>query len=108
MEVSTYNPVVGPDCMSISIPPPNLAHIHPVRVRYISKRKAVVELLRESKPEIIRVAFTPWLISPGGFSSPSIISGTGGMSLCLYEVAFEGPQDPKIAGLFSSLRRPRN
>jgi hypothetical protein len=107
MEVSTYNSVVGPDCMSISIPPPYLAHIHPLRVRYISKRKAVAELLTETKKDIIEVAFTPWLIGPGGFSSPSIVSGSGGMSLCLYNVTFDAPQDHKIGGLISSLKRPK-
>jgi hypothetical protein len=107
IEVSNYNPVVGPDCMSISIPPPQLAHIHPLRVKYISKRKAVAKLLTEEDPDFIRVAFTPWLIGPGGFSSPSIISGTGEIDLCIYKVAFEGPQNQQIAGLFSSLKRPK-
>jgi hypothetical protein len=107
IEVSTYNPVVGPDCMSISIPPPKLAYITPVRVRYISKRKAVTELLGEAGQRFVRVAFTPWLIGPGGFSSPSIVSGKGGMSLGRFEIALDGPQDEQIGGLISSLKRPK-
>lgn len=106
-EISKNNPVVGEDCMSISIPPPHLAQTHPLIVKYISHRKAVAELKTEMNKQLIRVSFTPWLIGPGAFSSPSIVTGKASMSLCLYKVTFDAPQDPKIAGLFSSLERPR-
>jgi hypothetical protein len=106
--ISKFNKVVGEDCMSILIPPPPLAQTHPLRVKYISHRKAVVELKKEMNKQLIRVSFTPWLIGPRSFSSPSIVSGGGTeFGLGLYKVIIDTPQDHQIAGLWSSLERPK-
>ena len=76
-EVSKSNPLVGADCMSILLPPPPIAQQIPARVRFIPKKEAIAKLYRKDKQHIVKVAYSPWLIGPQSFSSPSIISGKG-------------------------------
>lgn len=107
-EVSKSNRLVGADCMSILLPPPPIAHQIPARVRFIPSKDATAILTSNSGKRIVKVAYTPWLIGPGSFSSPAIISGKGWeVGLCYYRIAFDGPEDPNVVGIFNALERPQ-
>lgn len=107
-EISKSNPLVGGDCMSILLPPPNVAQNSPVRVKFIPINGGKAILHSNTRQTIINVAYTPWLIGPGSFSSPSIISGKGiEIGLCYYKVTFDAPQDSQVLAVFSSLERPK-
>ena len=58
--------------------------------------------------EIINIAFTPWIITPGITCAPSIISGNGwNFDIGLYHIDVEAPNAPPGIGLLSGQLRPR-
>ena len=105
-EVSKYNSnIVGPHCVSILIFP-DLR----VRVRFLPLVPHRARFASQSRKfeDAFPVAFSPWLIGPGGYSAPSLFSGTwqwqsGGP----VNVVVEGPEPHGNRFSLSSQRRFR-
>lgn len=90
--------LVGPDCMSILIPPPAVGK---VRVRYIAHKPRNLALVSRSPPKVLGTlpaTFTPWVIGRDLMYAPSLIGGGGRAGLGPFEVVFEGPAVPADAG----------
>jgi hypothetical protein len=107
-EISMRNPSVGQDCMSIFLPPPSVAHIEALRVRYIPARPTdAIISTKTSQHTVGNVSFSPWLVGPNSFASPSIMSGDSTeVGLCLYKVKIESLKGG-FPAIFSSQERPK-
>lgn len=104
--VSGANPSVGPNCMSVLLPPPNLFSF--VRVKFFPQHYHSAELVTPALARRLRVAYSPWLIGEGVISKPSILSGAGDVEIHMGPftvVITELPSEP--VHLMSSQPRPR-
>lgn len=109
-EVATRNPVVGPHCMSILIPPPWHPH---VRVRYVSEEVPTVGI-RGRNDNLVRAtapaAYSPWVIGPRLVAAPSIMAGPTELGLGRYSVRLEAPAmtgaTPGLLGAMGAVERP--
>ena len=103
---SSQHPLrVGSHCLSILLSPPSYALI---RVRFIPDVPHSAILRSENgRYRRIPVAFSPWIISPRGLHSPSVIHGRSEIRLGLYNIVIEAPEsETGIVGYMGSLRRP--
>lgn len=106
-EASLRTPLIGPNCMSILLPPP---HLRQARIRYIGA-PAFAQLISASDPArrlTFPAAFSPWVIGPGLIHAPSIISGGFTDNVGGFEVRLEAPEPP-VPGIrfaMGSLPRP--
>jgi hypothetical protein len=102
--------VIGPDTMSIRIPPP-VGAAPTIRIRYIpyipeGRHKGVIVAGGRRTP--VSVAFTPWVVSPGCIRSPVVFANLSVETACgPYQVLFEGPPAEGVPGVMSSQVRPR-
>jgi len=103
-EVSIRVPQVGPNCMSITLYPPNTARVN---VRYLPTSHASADVSFASSVRRVAVAFSPWILMPGLTMPPSVLSGSGWEvhSAGPYTVYLDAPDDPSLAGLLSSQPR---
>jgi len=83
---------VGSDCMAVAISPPVVGNCH-VRIRFIPKTHSVAMLEAGGLVAPAAVSFGPWLLSPGMWMAPTIMSagGTTECQLGAYKVKMEGP-----------------
>ena len=104
-DVSVRLRVVGPDTMSILIPPP--AGPDPtIRVRYIPAGRDQGVLRAGGKQTPVPVAFSPWVVSPGCVRSPSVFTNLRVESACgPYRVVMEAPHVDGTPGGMSSQER---
>ena len=80
--VSARRPVVGPDCMSILIPPPVGAEPM-IRIRYLPTRRQEGRLVTANGSETrVQVAFSPWIISPRSIRAPAVFTNLSSSSGC--------------------------
>ncbi len=80
-QVAARTPVVGPDCMSILLPPPGAA---PLRIRYIADQTA-------TPAHRTTAGFSPWIVGPHQVRAPSFIIGTFTFDFGPFTVRQEGP-----------------
>ncbi len=107
-EISKKISIVGTDCMSILIPSPSESHIKPIRVRFLSKTDRKIILPSIDSPEILKAAYSPWVIGPRMFIPPAMLGNTGftaRLGRCLYEVKMEGPNPPGEGMFHTSQKR---
>lgn len=109
--VAAATSVVGPNCMSIVIPSPQS---RAVRIRYIGEPAALTftndATSSQAQCPTLPAAFSPWVIGPGGFNSPSILSGTFTISAGGFSILLQGPEAGRGStriGAIGSLERPR-
>lgn len=105
--VASRNPrSVGPHCMSILLPPLDVA---PINIRFVpyTSHTAIFTNQRQDTSEF-PVAFSPWLIGPNGFCAPSVQVGRSQVQLGPTEVIIEAPTpESGIKGYMGALNRPR-
>ena len=96
--VAVRVPTVGSDCLSVLIPRLDLA---PPRVRYINSGSQ-----GEQADQL--ASFSPWIIGPNGYSTPSVIVGTFEVRYGDITVVVEGPQRvrSRVAQFQAQKRRP--
>jgi hypothetical protein len=104
--VSVRLNVVGPDTMSILIPPP--AGSDPtIRVRYIPAGRDHGLLVSGGTQTLIPVAFSPWVISSGCILSPAVFTNCRVESrIGPYQVVMEAPPVDGMPRAVSSQVRP--
>ena len=106
-DVSMRLDVVGPDTMSILIPPP-VGHHPTIWVRYIPAGRNQGVLIAGGKQTSVPIAFSPWVVTPGCILSPSVFTNIRLESACgPYRVIMEGPHaDSMLRAISSQPRRP--
>jgi hypothetical protein len=99
--------VVGPDLMSIGIPPPTVRD-RTVSIRYRSAYRNRGAIVGADVRIPVSVAFTPWILSPGCIQAPSVVTGGTFESTCgPYRVQIDAPQTVQGVSAMSSQERPR-
>ena len=99
---------VGPDCMSILIPPPAVGW---ARIRYIPVAPAGLVLRSRSDGRIVTTApasFSPWVVAPGLVHAPSVLAGHMTLHAGDFTVHLEAPElkGPGLRGAMGSLEPP--
>lgn len=96
---------VGPDCLSILLPP---QPTYTIRVRFIPTvdHEAVVTFPKTGISKTLRVAFSPWVIGPGGVFAPSVMNGNSTLHMGPIEIKLEAPPSEQGITFHYSLRRP--
>jgi hypothetical protein len=90
-QASNKHNVVGPDVMSILIPGP-VGPNPTIRVRYITVTRDRGLIVAGNKRLPVRVAFSPWILTPGCIRSPSVFTNAMIEAPCgPYTVVMEGP-----------------
>jgi hypothetical protein len=103
--VAKRSPYVGPDCLSILIPPPSVGW---ARVRYLPLSATSVTI-RDSSGRVrqsLPAAFSPWIVSRGLLHAPSVLIGQMVLNLGGFVVHLEAPE-PKGPGLRAVMSRVR-
>ena len=99
--------LVGPDTMSILIPPP-VGTEPTIRIRYIPAGRDEGVLVMGEVRTPVPVAFTPWVLSPGCIRSPAVFTNLRVDSACgPYRVVIEGPPADGMRRAMSSQVRPK-
>jgi hypothetical protein len=101
--------IVGPDCMSILLPPPNV--LPSVRIRYISLSAARLAIQSRTDGTITQTAncaFSPWIVSPGLIHAPSLLAGRFNFNVGSFDVQLEAPEPigPGLRGAIGAMERP--
>jgi len=92
-EVAGKNIRVGPNCMSIQLPHPNLSRV--VKATYCPVTQGQALMYTEQSRRIVPAAYSPWLIGPGTVVRPAILIGKGWrFGFNLFEVQLDGPESP--------------
>jgi hypothetical protein len=99
-----YPDKVGPNCLSILLPPLNAA---PIRIRFVPATLHTATLLGHKFP----VVFSPWIIGPHGCTAPAIMKGGFNYQMGPFVINMEGPtvteKQKGILLYMGSLNRPR-
>jgi hypothetical protein len=104
-DVSVRLNVVGPDTMSILIPPP-VGSDPTIRIRYIPAGREQGVLVAGGMQMPVPVAFSPWVVSPGCIRSPVVFTNLRVESVCgPYRVVMEGPPADGMPGAMSGQER---
>ena len=105
-DVSARLSAVGPDVMSIRISSPAITD-PTIRVRYIPAGRDQGIIVAGEKKTIVRVAFSPWVVSPGCIRSPAVFTNLVFESQCgPYRVVIEDPPAHGMPRIVSSQERP--
>jgi len=103
--VSKRLDVVGPDVMSIVIPPPFGADPF-IAIRYLAAQRGHGMLLSTGYQRQVPVCFTPWIVASGCIRAPSVITNVSVGSTCgPYTVRAEAPPVPSSPGAVSGQTR---
>lgn len=105
-EVAARSPYVGPDCMSIFMPPPQVGH---VRVRYMGRPGALGVGPADGTGEMRRLiaAYSPWIVGPGLIQAPALSTGSSTLFTGGFEITLEMPSRPGSGILFAATSIPR-
>ena len=107
-EVSRSVPEVGPHCMSILLGPPSAGS---ARIRYVPLGGPALATVSWSQGPTftLPVAFTPWIVGPGGIFAPSISAGSRTVQIGHYTITLEAPESPEcgIEFLLDAQLRPK-
>lgn len=104
-EVSNGMPEVGPNCMSILLPPPPSGDI---RIRYIPVKTHFAVLTSQLSSERIPVMFSPWFVGKNSILSPAV----GGSRIpiqigqCPYRLVFDSPKNQRLRVMLQGQERP--
>ncbi len=105
--VAVRNPYVGPNCMSILIPPPQIRAL--VQATFFPHEKHTARVIGSHfvSPDY-NAAYSPWIIGNGLVQKPSVFIGDGWhFQIGLFTVLLNGfPAGPGAVGGFSSVQRP--
>jgi hypothetical protein len=105
-DVSERLTVVGPDSMSILIPPP-VGSDPTIRIRYLPAGRDQGVLVSGGTQTPIPVAFSPWVIFPGCIQSPAVFTSPQVESAFgPHRVVMEGPRVDGMPRAISSQVRP--
>lgn len=105
-KVSQNNNMVGPNCMSIHLPHPNLSPVVKATYRPLQPGQAI--MYTDEWRRTIPAAYSPWLLGSNTTVTPAIVVGKGWrFGLDSFEVQFDGPESPGgPEGVFSRQDRP--
>ena len=104
-EISKSNPLIGPNCLSIFIPPPQT---HYVRVRYLATEDLITTMTTATSEHELLTTFSPWVVGKSGVHAPSIIGNDGtSVNIGGFTVKIEGFPTPGPAGFVKSQERPK-
>jgi hypothetical protein len=101
--VARKTSVVGPDCMSITIPLPKAQRVD---VQFAPAHEHRIAFGPASYPAV----FGPWMVSPGGLVPPMVCTSTYSANLGTVVVVVSGPADhspPMDFGFIGPQRRPQ-
>jgi hypothetical protein len=105
-DVSKRLNVVGPDTMSILIPPP-VGSDPIIRIRYIPAGRDQGLLVSDGTQTPIPVAFTPWVVRSGCIQSPAVFTNLRAeWPFGPYRVVMDGPAAAGMPWAMSSQVRP--
>jgi hypothetical protein len=106
-EISQHNPLVGPHCISILIPPPSN---HNITIQYFAADPATLSDPQKLSHDEAMWAYCPWIISPNVCVSPGQLSG-GGFHIRTgpFTIKFicETPKHPDWLLYHSGQKRPK-
>ncbi|HET6177760.1 MAG TPA: hypothetical protein VFE61_12550 [Candidatus Sulfotelmatobacter sp.] len=109
--VSTSNPYVGPNCMSVLLAPPHQRAL--IRISFFPQEEHKAELVSKTAPPVVLpAAFSPWIVGRGWMEKPSVRVGQAlSETVGPFTIEFGGPALPcHVKGLIfaqSSQTRPK-
>jgi hypothetical protein len=106
-KVSARSPYVGPDLMSILLPPP-MQSDPIVRIRYLPSGRDTGVLVTDTSRRVVPVAFAPWILCSGLIRSPAVMTNLSVTSQCgPYRVVIAAPSVDGGPRAISSQGRPQ-
>jgi len=104
--VSKAVTLVGPDAMTMAFSHPAVDS-PTIAIRFISVERGEGTLVARGKETSVPITFTPWVVSPGSISGPSVLTNIQIQLSCgRYRVLLEGPLSGLGTGAMSSQVRP--
>jgi hypothetical protein len=103
--ISSTNPYVGSDCMSIFLGAKEdgspLA-----RVRFLPSAQHAMEVSVEAERHRTAIAYSPWILSPSLVLAPSVMAGGWAAKIGSWTVELNAPESSVIRGLLKAQTRP--
>ncbi len=104
-EISKKSRVVGPNCLSILLPPPWTRR---ARVRYLATEAVRTSLVTSTDVHEFSTAFSPWIVGGGGIHAPSMLGGAGWSIVTgQFTVQIDGFEYPRATSFMKSQKRPK-